>query len=132
MSTLRSTPRYKDFYNNLDAHPVRKDLFVLQDVDSIKNSIKNLMFTDPGERFFNPDLGSGIRASLFENMSAHTAFMLKTQIESTINNYEPRANLIQVVVNPLPDENAYNARIIFSTINNPQPTAFDVLLTRVR
>lgn len=132
MSTIRPNVRYKDFYNDLNAHPVRKDLFVLQDTDAVKNSIKNLVFTNPRERFFNPSLGSGIRASLFENMSAHTAFVIQTQIEATIINFEPRANLIQVVVTPDPDLNGYYTRIIFSTINNPEPTSIDVLLTRVR
>ena len=53
-------------------------------------------------------------------------------IESTIENFEPRANLIAVYVNPYPDQNGYNVKIVFSTINNPQPITFDVLLTRVR
>lgn len=132
IQTKRASARYKDFYNDFDAHPVRKDLFVLEDVDSVKNSIKNLIFTDPGERLFAPLIGSGIRASLFENITPHTAFTIKTQIETTIENFEPRARLIDVIVNVLPDQNAYNAQIIFSTINNPQPIIFDVLLTRVR
>lgn len=132
IQTTRAQARYKDFYNNLDAHPVRKDLYVLEDVDSIKNSLKNLIFTDPGERFFQPLIGSGIRQSLFENLSAHTAFTIQTQVETTITNFEPRARLIRVIVNPLYDENAYNVQIIFSTINNPQPITFNVLLTRVR
>jgi len=132
IQTTRAQARYKDFYNNLDAHPVRKDLYVLEDVDSIKNSLKNLILTDPGERFFQPLVGSGIRASLFENLSAHTAYTIQTQVETTITNFEPRARLIRVVVNPLYDQNAYNVQIIFSTINNPQPVTFNVLLTRVR
>lgn len=132
IQTTRSTARYKDFYNNFNAHPVRKDLYVLENEDSIKNSIKNLVFTDPGERFFQPYLGSGVRASLFENISENTAYIIKTQIEATIENFEPRANLIAVYVNPYPDENGYNVKIVFSTINNPQPIVFDVLLTRVR
>lgn len=132
IQTTRSPARYKDFYTNLDAHPVRKDLFVLEDVDSIKNSIKNIVFTDPGERFFQPLVGSGIKQSLFENLSAHSAYSIQVQIETTITNYEPRAALIKVIVNPIYDENAYNVQIIFSTINNPQPITFNVLLNRVR
>lgn len=132
IQTTRKTARYKDFYNNLNAHPVRKDLFVLEDTDSIKNSIKNLIFTDPGERLFQPFIGSGIRASLFENISENTAYMIKTQVETTIENFEPRAKLLAVYVNPYPEQNGYNVKIVFSTINNPQPILFEVLLTRVR
>ena len=130
--TTRSTPKFKDFYNNFDTHPVRKDLFVLSDVDDIKNSIKNLIFTDPGERFFNPYLGGGIKQSLFEDVSAVTSYNIQTQVEATIENFEPRAKLIAVYVTPYADENAYNIQIVFSTINNPAPITFDVLLTRVR
>lgn len=132
IQTTRREARYKDFYINFDVHPVRGDLFVLTDEESIKRSIKNLIFTDPGERMFSPFLGSGIRASLFENITFNTAANIKAQIEATIENFEPRALLIDVYVTPDEDRNGYNATIVFSTINNPQPVTFDVLLTRVR
>lgn len=132
IQTLRTTIKYKDFYDNFDVHPVRKDLYVLEDTDAVKNSIKNLVFTDPGERLFQPLIGGGIRQTLFENISSITAQTIRTLIFSTIENFEPRANLIEVYVDPRPDENGYGVTIVFSTINNPTPITFDVLLTRVR
>lgn len=132
IQTTRKDIRYKDFYTNLDVHPVRKDLFVLSDVDSIKNSLKNILFTDPGERFFNPYFGGGIRASLFENVNPNTAYLIKTQVETSIQNFEPRAQLIDVYVTPLPDNNSYNIQVVFTTINNPSPIVFNTMLTRVR
>ena len=132
IQTTRTTARYKDFYDSFAAHPVRKDLYVLEDVDSIKNSIKNLIFTDPGERPFAPFLGGGIRQFLFENITPITSFSIQTQIEATIDNFEPRAKLIAVYVTPQPDQNLYTVQIVFSVINNPEPVTFDVLLTRVR
>jgi phage baseplate assembly protein W len=132
IQTTRLEPRYKDFYDNFDVHPVRKDLFVLSDEDSIKNSLKNMLLTDPGERFFNPYFGGGIRASLFENISVNTAYLIKTQVETSIQNFEPRAKLIDVYVNPIPDDNSYSIQVIFSTINNPTPIVFNTMLTRVR
>jgi phage baseplate assembly protein W len=132
INTLRSTARYKDFYTDFDAHPVRKDLYVLEDTDAIKRSIKNLIFTDPGERFFSPLLGSGIRRALFENISPETTNIIETFVTATIENHEPRAKLLDLIVNPTPDENAYNIQITFSTINNPAPVIFNVLLSRVR
>ena len=131
-NTLRSTARYKDFYINFDAHPVRKDLYVLEDTDAIKRSIKNIIFTDPGERFFSPLLGSGIRRALFENISPETTNIIKTFITASIENFEPRARLLDVIVNPSTDENAYYIQITFTTINNPAPIIFNVLLSRVR
>ena len=132
IQTTRPVARYKDFYINFDAHPVRKDLFVLEDTDSIKNAIKNILFTDPGERFFAPYFGGGIRASLFENIDIHTAYMIQKQVEMSIENFEPRAQVIQVVVTPYEDQNAYAITVVFSTINNPDPVVFNTMLTRVR
>jgi len=129
---LRKEPRYKDFYINFDTHPVRKDLYVLEDIDSIKQAIKNIIFTDPGERFFSPYFGGGIRASLFENMDSNTAYYIRKQVELSIKNFEPRAQVIQVVVTPREDLNAYAITIVFSTINNPEPIIFNTMLTRVR
>jgi phage baseplate assembly protein W len=132
IQTTRPNARYKDFYINFDAHPVRKDLFVLEDTDSIKNAIKNILFTDPGERFFAPYFGGGIRASLFENIDINTAYMIRKQVEMSIENFEPRAQIIQVIVTPYEDQNAYAITVVFSTINNPDPVVFNTMLTRVR
>lgn len=132
IQTLRQAPRYKDFYIDFDTHPVRKDLYVLEDTDSIKNAIKNILFTDPGERPFAPYFGGGIRGSLFENITNNTAYIIQKQVEISIENFEPRANLIQVVVTPYEDQNGYAITVVFSTINNPNPTTFTTMLTRVR
>ena len=132
VQTQRPTARYKDFYTNLESHPVRKDLFVLEDADSVKTSLKNLLFTDYGERFFQPDLGAGIKRLLFENITAETEYVLKRKIEVTIRNYEPRVNLLEVYVNGVPDENGYAVTILFSLVNNPAVQTYNLLLTRVR
>ena len=132
IQSQRSVARYKDFYTNLDAHPVRKDLFVLTDADAVKISIKNLMFTNYGERFFQPDLGSGIRQVLFENITPETEYVLRRRIETSIRNYEPRVNLLEVYVNGIPEDNTYAVTILFSLINNPTVHRYNVLLTRVR
>jgi phage baseplate assembly protein W len=132
IQTTRSSPRYKDFYGNFEAHPVRKDLYTLTDVDSVKNSIRNLVFTSQGERFFQPYLGGGIDSLLFENIDNHTSNMIKTYIETTISNFEPRAIISEIVVTPRTNENGYFIKIVFSTINSPTPITYDFLLARVR
>lgn len=100
--------------------------------DAVKRSVRNLILTDPGERFFKPKLGAGIRASLFENISRDTEWIIKENITDTIKNYEKRANLITVSVKALPDQNAYSATIIFSINNNVNPITLDLILRRVR
>ena len=132
IQTRREPIRYTDFKVNLDAHPVKKDLVLDKNEDAIKRSIKNLMFTDRYERPFSPRLGAGLKQFLFENIDSFTADNIKNRITETIEFYEPRAILHEVQVDVRPDENGYNAKIVFSTINNPAPIEFSTILERVR
>jgi phage baseplate assembly protein W len=100
--------------------------------DSVKNAIRNLLLTERGEKLFNPLYGSNIRAMLFENVNPQSESLLREYITNSIQNYEPRAQLIEVYVSALPDENAYNATIIFSVINSSQPVVLELILDRVR
>lgn len=137
IQTTRTPPKYKDFYTNFDVKAKttgrqKGDLYVLTDADAVKTSIKNLVLTDPNERFFRPNLGGGIRRSLFSNISINTEAIIKTQIEYTIKNYEPRARLIEVYVNAVPDENRYAVTIVFSLVNSTEQITLDLILYRVR
>jgi len=123
---------YADFYNNFIIHPNKKDLVTSANDDAVKNAIRNLLLTDKGERLFNPLYGSNIRSLLFENVSPQSESLLREYITNSIENYEPRAQLIDVYVSALPDENAYNATIIFSVINSSQPVVLELILDRVR
>lgn len=135
--TTRPTPKYKDFYTNFNVKAgvsgrEKGDLYVLTDADAVKTSIKNLVLTDPNERFFRPLLGGGIRRSLFTNITPNTEEIIRTQIRYTIQNYEKRANIIDIVVAAVPDENRYDVTIIFSVLNNTTPIRLDLILNRVR
>ena len=121
-----------DLTSNFTVHPIKGDLVLLNDTDAVKRSIRNLVLTDPYERFFNPTIGSGVKASLFENISRDTENIIRIRITETIENFEPRANLINVAVKALPDQNAYNVTIIFSVNNNTQPVQLGFILRRVR
>jgi hypothetical protein len=132
IQTTRTEPRYKDIYTNLEAHPVRKDIFVLTDADAIKTSIRNILFTDRFERFFNPLFGSNIKRTLFENMTASTEMDVRMFVETAIRNFEPRVDYLEVYVNAIPDENGYYLKVIFSIVNNPQLETLNLILNRVR
>ena len=123
---------YSDITTNLTIHPVKGDVLLLTNEQSVKRAILNLMFTDPFERPFNPDIGAGLKGYLFENIGSETEFVIREKIIDVINNYEPRANIISVSVKALPDENAYKATITFSILNNNNPLTLDVVLRRVR
>jgi hypothetical protein len=123
---------YSDLTTNFTTHPIKGDLILLSNADAVKRSIINLMYTEPYERFFSPNIGAGLKAYLFENISQDTEFMIKEKIKEVITNFEPRANLIDVSVKAVPDQNLYTASIVFSIVNSINPITLEVILQRVR
>ena len=132
LNALRNTSRYRDFSNNLTVHPVSEDISPITDHDAIKQSIKNIVLTDFGERPFNPEFGCGVRGLLFENIEPSTEILIREKIFEAIERFEPRCRLIEVYVSSSPDQNSVNISIVFSIINNPEPITLDVILYRVR
>lgn len=130
--TINQNEIYGDFLTSFQMHPNKKDLLRRVNEDSVKQSIKNLLLTNRGERLFNPILGSDINKILFENISPITESNLKTFIETSIQNYEPRAKLLQTLVSGIDELNAYSVTIVFTTINNPEPITLEMLLERTR
>ena len=114
MATLRTSRRFKDISLSFSPHPVTKDLPVLLNERAIVRSVRNLVETIPTERFFDSDLGTDIRASLFENFQSTTVTIIEDQIRSTIRTYEPRVDDIGIEVDGLPDRNAINVKVIFT------------------
>ncbi len=124
--------RYSDFRVNFDVHPIKGDLSVLEDTQSIIQSVKNLVYTDRYERFFDPMKGAGIPQTLFENMSSDTEYLLETRIKEVLDNYEPRIKLVKVTVVTSMDRNAYECRIAFQPINILETITVDAIFKRVR
>ena len=109
-----------------------RDRKVSTNEDSVKQAVLNLLLTNRGERLFNSKLGSDLNRLLFENISPQTTSNIISLIKNTIDNFEPRARLIDVIAEALPDESAYVVTIIFSTINRTEPITLDFILNRVR
>lgn len=123
---------YQDFKKTLEKSPVSSDLTVLKDEDSVKESIKNLILTDRGERLMQPDLGGNISAMLFENITPAVLLLIQNQVRTTIDLYEPRAELIDVVATSNIDDNVVKVQISFYITNVQQPLALDIFLERTR
>lgn len=123
---------YSDFTMNLDKHPLTKDVARQTNEQAVKSALRNLILTDRGERPFQPDLGGNIRAMLFENFTPQTILNTKQIIEDTIQTFEPRAGLIDVIVSPSEDHNTIAISITFYLVNIQEPTTLDFILTRVR
>ena len=123
---------YQDFKKNLELSPVSADITVWKDEDAVKDSIKNLILTDKGERLMQPNLGGNIRAMLFENITPSTLLLIQDQVRTTIQLHEPRAELIDVIATSNIDDNAVSVRIVFYVRNVQQPITLDVFLERTR
>jgi len=123
---------YSDFRKDLLQSPLSADIVILKDEDAVKDSIKNLILTDPGERPMQPFLGGGIREMLFENITPATLKLIKDKIKTTIELYEPRAELIDISVKSNIDDNVVSVIIQFYIINRQQPITLDVILERIR
>jgi len=123
---------YADFHKDLTENPVNFDLARKINEEAVKESIKNLILTDRGERPFQPKLGSNIRAVLFDTVTPAITETVREMISDTIRNYEPRANLINVEVTGDVDTNGIKATVTFNVINSEEPITLEATLNRVR
>lgn len=133
--TARRNPEkslYSDFLADLNAHPDSKQIVLSKDEVAVSRSIKNLLLTNKYERLFQPTVGSNLRNFLFEDISSHTQASIKSQIENTIENFEPRAKLIDVIVTGYPDQNGYVVTIVFYITTIANPVTINIPLIRVR
>ena len=131
-STRNSDERYSDFLINFDKNPVTGNLARAVNEEAVKNALKNLLLTNRGERFYNSNMGSQIKASLFEPADSVTADIIKTSIEQTIKYQEPRVDLLDVQIFDDEDNNAYRINIFFNLINIPDVIQLDLIVKRAR
>lgn len=124
--------KYKDLDLDFIPHPVSGDLISLKDSDAVKRSIRNLILTNVYERFFQPNLGSGIRQLLFEPINPLTQKSIEIAVQDVLRKYEKRASIISVVANVNPDENGYDITITFAVDAISEVITVDIFLERVR
>ena len=133
MPIERVSKSFKDISLSFQVNPLTYDLIDLKNETAIARSLRNLVFTLPGERFFNQNLGSKVSQSLFENIDDVSASILQDEIKNTIENYEPRVELIGVDVNPNYDDYEFNVTIRYYIVGIdalPQQLTFALQSTR--
>ena len=124
---------FKDISITFDKNFVTSDLMVTKDFTAITNSVKNLITTVPGERFFNPNIGSRITDLLFEPLDFINANLVRSEIQYTIESFEPRVKLIDVIVDQNYDDNGYDIQIEYQVIGLPEKTeSIQLFLERTR
>ena len=130
--STRSSRIYKDLNLNFEKNTVTKDIQKITDVEAVKRSVRNLINTNHYEKPFHPEIGSNLRAMLFENLTPQMNHLISKQIEMLIRNYEPRVRLVQVNAQPSYDRNGYLATISFYVLNHPEPVVVENFLERLR
>ena len=115
----RNVRQYRDLDLFFAKKSGSKDVRKVTDIQAVKRSVRNLILLNHYEKPFHPEIGSGIRDMLFENMSNMTAFILAKKIEDVIENFEPRVRLISVRADPNLDRNEYEVTIEFFVVNTP-------------
>ena len=129
----RVSRSFKDISLSFEPHPITKDLPVLKNANAIRRSVRNLVQTIPGERFFNPILGSSVYDSLFDLMDFGTSNLIEQEIITTLRNFEPRVNNVRVRVSARADQNNFDVTIFFEIVGAalpPQEFSFILEATR--
>lgn len=116
MPVERVSRGFKDISMSFQANPLNYDIITVKNETAIARSVRNLVLTVPGERFFNQNLGSRINNLLFENMDQVTASLLRDEIANTIRLYEPRVAGTKVEVIPNYDVGEYNVVVRYSIV----------------
>ena len=128
----RVSRSFKDISLSFDPHPITKDLPVLKNENAIRRSVRNLVQTIPGERFFNP-FWVHLYFFLFDCYGFWNIDSIEEEIITTIDNFEPRVNNVQVQVDPRPDLNNFDVTIFFDIVGQelpPQEFSFILEATR--
>ncbi len=124
--------KYIDIDLTFTSKSVSKDIFKKEDAAAVKQAVKNLCMTNLNEKPFLPDFGANIQGMLFELADADTEEEIEDQVIASINKYEPRARVLNVLANSLPDINSIDVKITFQVINTQEEVSVSIVLARLR
>ncbi len=133
MPLERVSQGFKDISMTFQSNPLTSDIIALKNENAIARSIRNIVFTIPGEKFFDESFGSNINRSLFDNIDELSALVIKDQITESIENFEPRVDTVKVVTSPDFDNNSFDVVLTYEIIGAdipPQELQFVLQQTR--
>ena len=122
MPLERVSRSFKDVSASFQINPLNNDLVALKNTSAIARSVRNIVFTSPGEKFFQPTFGSRVSELLFDNMDEVSALSIKDEITNSIERFEPRVSLQEVLVNPDFEGNQYDIILKYNIIGADIPT----------
>ena len=121
MPVQRLSRGFKDLSASFQTNPLSNDLIALKNESAIARSVRNLVLTIQGERPFQPVLGTGVNALLFENMDKLTASAIRSELRTTIENYEPRVEINEIIVKADFERNAFDVTLQYFIIGMDVP-----------
>ena len=133
MPLERVSQGFKDISMTFQSNPLTSDIIALKNENAIARSIRNIVFTIPGEKFFDESFGSNINRSLFDNIDELSALIIKDQITESIENFEPRVDTVKVVTSPDFDNSSFDVVLTYEIIGAdipPQELQFVLQQTR--
>lgn len=131
-TTVKQDIIFSDFFNDFTKHPFSTSLSIIKNENSVKQALKNIIFTNFNERLYNPNFGGNINNFLFEPMNNFTYDAMKESIQNTIQNYEPRVVDSNIVITPIDEFNSIKINIYFTLLNSNQVSDLEIILKRVR
>jgi len=131
-NSKRASRSFSDLDLDFGRNTITNDVNKLTNVEAIKRSVRNLINTSHFERPFHPEIGSNVRAMLFEPLMPLTALNLQRKIQEVLENFEPRVRVNQIIARPDYDKNAYDVRIMFYIVGTTQPVIVQTFLERLR
>jgi|TARA_Y100000289_G_scaffold65790_1_gene80197 phage baseplate assembly protein W len=129
----RISKGFKDISMSFQINPLSNDLIALKNANAIARSVRNIIFTLPGEKMFNPDFGTNITDSLFELLDSTSASVVQDQIKYSLETFEPRISILDIIVTPNFNELGYDVEITYNIIGqeiDPQQISFILQSTR--
>ena len=135
--SVNNSPRdnflYKDISLYFTRNPVTSDVTTVTDIQDIKRAVRHIVLLNPGEKPFHPEIGTGVRAALFQNFTAPIKALLSSRIQEQLRKYESRIEVTNVSFNDNLDNNEMSCKIEFNVRNAPQQTEeVDIFLQRLR
>ena len=130
--STRSSRIFSDLNLDFQQNTATKDIQKIEDVESVKRSVRNLISLNFYEKPFHPEIGSNIRGMLFENITPQIGHFISKQVDMLIKNYEPRCRVVEVSSRPNFERNGYSISISFYVINSPTPVVVESFLERLR
>ena len=132
-NSTRDNFLYKDISLYFTRNPVTSDVTTVTDIQDIKRAVRHIVLLNPGEKPFHPEIGTGVRAALFQNFTAPIKALLSSRIQEQLRKYESRVEVTNVSFNDNIDNNELSCKIEFNVRNAPQQTEeVDIFLQRLR